>query len=56
VLATIDNGLVLLGVPEFWRMFIQGVAIVGAASADVVIAARIRDSLRARRRRGRSGR
>ena len=25
VLATIDNGLVLLGVPEFWRMFIQGV-------------------------------
>ena len=43
VLATIDNGLVLLGVPEFWRMFIQGVAIVGAATADVVIAARIRE-------------
>ena len=56
VLATIDNGLVLLSVPEFWRMFIQGVAIVGAASADVVIAARIRGSLRARRQRGRSGR
>ena len=54
VLATIDNGLVLLGVPEFWRMFIQGVAIVGAASADVFIAARIRHSLRTRRRRGRS--
>jgi rhamnose transport system permease protein len=50
VLATIDNGLVLLGVPEFWRMFIQGVAIVGAATADVLIAARIRNSLRARRR------
>ena len=56
VLATIDNGLVLLGVPEFWRMFIQGVAIVGAATADVVIAARIRESLRAGRRRRRSSR
>jgi rhamnose transport system permease protein len=54
VLATIDNGLVLLGVPEFWRMFIQGAAIVGAASADVVIATRMRNSLRARRRVARS--
>ncbi|MBV9288005.1 MAG: ABC transporter permease [Hyphomicrobiales bacterium] len=54
VLATIDNGLVLLGVPEFWRMFIQGAAIVGAASADVMIAARIRNSLRGRRRLMRS--
>ena len=54
VLATIDNGLVLLGVPEFWRMFIQGAAIVGAASADVVIATRIRNSLRPRRRVARS--
>jgi rhamnose transport system permease protein len=54
VLATIDNGLVLLGVPEFWRMFIQGVAIVAAAAADVVIATRIRSSLRVRRRLARS--
>ena len=45
VLATIDNGLVLLRVPEFWRMFIQGTAIVGAATADVVIGAQIRKSL-----------
>ena len=51
VLATIDNGLVLLRVPEFWRMFIQGGAIVGAATADVVIGAHIRKSLQARRRR-----
>ena len=51
VLATIDNGLVLLRVPEFWRMFIQGTAIVGAATADVVIGAQIRKSLQARRRR-----
>jgi rhamnose transport system permease protein len=55
VLATIDNGLVLLGVPEFWRMFIQGCAIVGAASADVVIAAHIRNALKGRRRLARSG-
>ena len=50
VLATIDNGLVLLRVPEFWRMFIQGTAIVAAATVDVVIGAQIRKSLQARRR------
>lgn len=50
VLATIDNGLVLLRVPEFWRMFIQGSAIVGAATADVIIGAQIRKSLQSRRR------
>jgi len=51
VLATIDNGLVLLHVPEFWRMFIQGTAIVAAASADVLIGVQIRKSLLVRRRR-----
>jgi rhamnose transport system permease protein len=51
VLATIDNGLVLLGVPEFWRMFIQGSAIVAAVAVDAMIAAGIRRSL-GRRRRG----
>lgn len=45
VLATIDNGLVLLGVPEFWRMFIQGGAIVAAVAVDAMIAAGIRQSL-----------
>ena len=54
VLATIDNGLVLLRVPEFWRMFIQGSAIVAAATADVLIGRQIRKSLAARRRIGRS--
>jgi rhamnose transport system permease protein len=53
VLATIDNGLVLLGIPEFWRMFIQGSSIVAAAAVDVFIGLRIRDSLQ-RRRFGRS--
>lgn len=50
ILATIDNGLVLLRVPEFWRMFIQGTAIVAAATADVLIGAQIRRSLQGRRR------
>jgi rhamnose transport system ATP-binding protein len=50
VLATIDNGLVLLGIPEFWRMFIQGAAIVLAATADVIIAGQVQNALRARRR------
>ena len=50
VLATIDNGLVLLGIPEFWRMFIQGAAIVLAATADVIIAGQVRSALRVRRR------
>ena len=50
VLATIDNGLVLLRVPEFWRMFIQGTAIIAAATADVLIGSQIRRSLLTRRR------
>jgi rhamnose transport system permease protein len=49
VLATIDNGLVLLGIPEFWRMFIQGSSIVAAALADVSIASGIGKSLLRRR-------
>jgi rhamnose transport system permease protein len=53
VLATIDNGLVLLRIPEFWRMFIQGSAIVAAALADVSIASGISKSL-LRQRLGKS--
>ena len=48
VLASIDNGLVLMRVPEFWRMFIQGAAIVAAAAADVLIGVQIRKSLQGR--------
>lgn len=55
VLATIDNGLVLLAVPEFWRMFIQGSAIVGAVAADAVIAASLRQAVTARRAVRRAG-
>ena len=42
ILATIDNGLVLAGAPEFWRMFIQGSAIVGAITLDSLIDKRMR--------------
>ncbi len=49
VLATVDNGLVLLGIPEFWRMFVQGSSIVAAAAVDVFIGLKIRDSLQRRR-------
>ncbi len=53
VLATIDNGLVLLGIAEFWRMFVQGSSIVAAAAVDVLIRVGISNSLQ-RRRFGRS--
>jgi rhamnose transport system permease protein len=52
ILAAIDNGLVLLRVPEFWRMFIQGSAIVAAVGVDTFIGAQIRRSLARRRLRG----
>jgi rhamnose transport system permease protein len=42
ILAMIDNGLVLMGVPEFWRMFLAGSAIVAAVTIDVLIERRIR--------------
>ena len=42
ILAMIDNGLVLMGVPEFWRMFLAGSAIVAAVTIDVLIEHRIR--------------
>ncbi len=41
ILSSIDNGLVLSKAPEFWRMFIQGTAIVGAIALDSGIERRI---------------
>ncbi len=41
ILSTIDNGLVLAHAPEFWRMFIQGLAIVGAIAIDAMLERRI---------------
>jgi len=53
VLSCIDNGLVLLHIPEFWRMFVQGAAIVLAVAVDVAIGAQIRRGLRRQRFGGR---
>jgi rhamnose transport system permease protein len=50
VLATINNGLVLLGVEEYYRLLIQGVAIVAAVAVDAVVQHRIATSTRRRRR------
>ena len=50
-LATIDNGLVLLGASEFVREFVQGAAIVAAVIVDALIQHRIRDLVRGLRRR-----
>lgn len=46
ILSTIDNGLVLAHAPEFWRMFIQGLAIVGAIALDAGIERRIQAMFR----------
>jgi rhamnose transport system permease protein len=45
VLASVDNGLVLLSVSEFWRMFIQGLAIVTAVAVDALIASSLREAV-----------
>jgi rhamnose transport system permease protein len=50
-LATLDNGLILLGASEFARQFIQGSAIVIAVVVDAVIQRRIRGLLKSLRRR-----
>ncbi|MGD0473128.1 MAG: ABC transporter permease [Candidatus Velthaea sp.] len=52
LLSMIDNGLVLLHIPEFWRMFVQGTAIVLAVTADAAFSNQARRSLRALRFEG----
>jgi len=46
ILSSIDNGLVLARAPEFWRMFIQGTAIVAAIALDAGIERRIQKMFR----------
>lgn len=48
VLATINNGLVLLGVQEYYRLLFQGIAIVAAVAVDALVQRRV---LQATRRR-----
>jgi rhamnose transport system permease protein len=44
VLATINNGLVLLGVQEFYRLLIQGGAIIAAVWVDAIVQRRVTGS------------
>ncbi len=48
ILSSIDNGLVLAMAPEFWRMFIQGLAIVAAIALDAGIERHIQKLFRHR--------
>jgi rhamnose transport system permease protein len=41
VLATINNGLVLLEVQEFYRLLIQGAAIIAAVAVDALVQRRV---------------
>jgi rhamnose transport system permease protein len=49
VLSAIDNGLIMLNFTEFWRMFVQGCAIIAAVAADVVVRRRMQATARAER-------
>lgn len=49
VLATINNGLVLLQVQEFYRLIIQGVAIVLAVAIDALVQKRVQSATTRRR-------
>jgi rhamnose transport system permease protein len=49
VLATINNGLVLLQVQEYYRLLIQGAAIVAAVAVDALVQRRIHSATTRRR-------
>lgn len=49
VLATINNGLVLLQVQEFYRLLVQGVAIVLAVAVDALVRRRVTTATNRRR-------
>lgn len=49
VLATINNGLVLLQVQEFYRLLIQGAAIVLAVAVDALVQKRVHSATTRRR-------
>ena len=50
-LATIDNGLILLGTSEFARQLAQGLLIVAAVIVDAVVQRRVAELLKGARRR-----
>lgn len=49
VLATINNGLVLLNVEEFYRLIFVGAALVAAVGVDAVVQARVQSATKRRR-------
>ena len=49
VLATINNGLVLLSINEYYRLLFQGLAIVLAVGVDAIVQNRVRTATRRRR-------
>jgi rhamnose transport system permease protein len=49
VLATINNGLVLLGINEYYRLLFQGLAIVLAVGVDAIVQNRVCTATRRRR-------
>jgi rhamnose transport system permease protein len=50
LVATIDNGFTLLKIPEFWKIFFEGTAIVAAVTVDAIVTQRLQELLRRRRR------
>jgi rhamnose transport system permease protein len=52
VMATIENGLILLGASDFVRQFIAGALIVFAVVMDAAILAQVQNLLKSKRRRG----
>lgn len=51
LLATLDNGLILLGINEIVRQFVYGVAIVGACIFDASVMKRVNLVLKTKKRR-----
>jgi rhamnose transport system permease protein len=49
VLATINNGLVILQVQEYYRLLLQGAAIVAAVAVDAVVQRRVQSATERRR-------
>jgi rhamnose transport system permease protein len=49
VLATINNGLVILQVQEFYRLLLQGLAIVAAVAVDAIVQRRVQSATKRRR-------
>ena len=50
LVGTIQDGFTLLKIPEFWKIFFNGTAIVVAVTIDALITQRLQEVLRRRRR------